>query len=207
MARSCGISVAPSRVVKVGERDVLLVRRFDRDKTAKGYTRARMISGLTLLRADELPDARDRWSYIVLAEELRRIAAEPKKDAAELFRRMTFNALISKIDDHPRNHALIAKDRDWRLSPAYDLTPSPVIARDRRDLAMTCGDMGRFANAKNILSQHPRFLLDADEAKAIVSEMTERVRATWYDVVRANGVSDKDAEAVRGAFVYDGFSR
>jgi serine/threonine-protein kinase HipA len=82
-----------------------------------------------------------------------------------------------------------------------------VIAQDRRDLAMSCGDIGRFANAKNILSQHPRFLLDADEAKAIVSEMTERVRATWYDVVRANGVSDKDAEAIRGAFVYDGFSR
>jgi hypothetical protein len=25
----------------------------------------------------------------------------------ELFRRICFNALISKIDDHPRNHALI----------------------------------------------------------------------------------------------------
>ena len=37
---------------------------------------------------------------------------------------MSFNALISNIDDHPRNHALIAKDTDWKLSPAYDLTPA-----------------------------------------------------------------------------------
>jgi serine/threonine-protein kinase HipA len=207
LAKSCSISVATSRIETVAGKDVLLVRRFDRQKIAKGYTRARMISGLTLLRADEAVGARDRWSYVLMAEELRRVVAEPKKDAAELFRRMVFNALISNIDDHPRNHALIARERDWQLSPAYDLTPSPVIAQDRRDLAMTVGDMGRLANAKNLLSQHARFLIDADEARAIISEMTERVRATWYDVVRAQAVSEKDAELIRGAFVYEGFSR
>jgi serine/threonine-protein kinase HipA len=205
LARSCGISPAASRVEKVAGKDVLLVKRFDREKTEKGYARARMISGLTLLRADEARD--DRWSYVLMSEELRRVVGEPKKDAPELFRRMVFNALISNIDDHPRNHALLAKERDWKLSPAYDLTPSPVIAQDLRDLAMTVGDTGRFANAKNLLSQHGRFLLEADEAKSIVSEMTKKVRATWYDVARAQGVSDKDAESIRGAFVYEGFSR
>jgi serine/threonine-protein kinase HipA len=206
LARTCGISVATSRVETVAGKDVLLVKRFDREKTGKGYTRARMISGLTLLRADEAPEERKRWSYVVLSEELRRVVKEPKRDAPELFRRMTFNALISNIDDHPRNHALIAKDRDWRLSPAYDLTPSPVVARDRRDLAMEIGDLGRFANAKNILSQHTRFLLEQDEAKAIVSEMTDKLRTTWYDVVRAQGVTEKDAETIRSAFVYEGLS-
>jgi len=181
--------------------------RFDRTKTARGYTKSRMISGLTLLRADEATDARDRWSYVLIAEELRRVAKEPKGDVPELFRRMTFNALISNLDDHPRNHALTAKERDWRLSPAYDLTPSPVIAQDRRDLAMEIGDQGRYANAKNLLSQHTRFLLQEGEAKTIVSNMTDKVRATWYDVVRGQGVSEKDAETIRGAFVYDGFFR
>ena len=205
LARRCGLNVAASRIVTVAEKDVLLVRRFDREKTAKGYTRARMISGLTLLRAEEA--VKDRWSYVLLSEELRRVVEEPKKDAAELFRRMVFNALISNIDDHPRNHALLAKEREWKLSPAYDLTPSPVIAQDRRDLAMEAGDQGRFANAKNLLSQHTRFLLEQDEAKSIVSNMTEQVRATWYDLVRAQGVTEKDAEAIRAAFIYEGFSR
>jgi serine/threonine-protein kinase HipA len=205
LAKSCGISVANSCVETVAGKDVLLVRRFDREKTAKGYTRARMISGLTLLRAEEAPGAGDRWSYVLMAEELRRVVEAPKKDAPELFRRMVFNALISNIDDHPRNHALVAKEREWWLSPAYDLTPSPVIARDRRDLAMEVGDQGRFANAKNLLSQHTRFLLDADEAKAIVFRMTERVKATWYDVSRAQGVNERDAEVIKGAFVYEGF--
>jgi serine/threonine-protein kinase HipA len=165
-----------------------------------------MVSGLTLLHADEAPDMRTRWSYVILVEELRRVVAEPRKDARELFFRMCFNALISNIDDHPRNHAVIAKERDWKLSPAYDLTPAPVIAQERRDLAMECGDMGRYANAKNILSQRARFLLDEDEAVKIVGDMKERVAASWYDTVRASGVSEGDAEIIRGAFVYEGFS-
>ena len=207
LAKSCGISVATSRIETVGGKDVLLVKRFDREKTVKGYTKSRMISGLTLLRADEAVGARDRWSYVLLSEELRRVAREPKKDAPELFRRMAFNALISNIDDHPRNHALIAKEREWQLSPAYDLTPAPQIAQDRRDLAMEVGDQGRFANAKNVLSQHTRFLLEEEQAKAIVSDMTDKVRATWYDVVRGQGVTEKDAETIKSAFVYEGFLR
>jgi len=204
LARSCGVSAARSRIENVGGKDVLLVQRFDRERTTKGYVRARMISGLTLLRAEESPLQRDRWSYVLMAEELRRVVHDPKKDAAELFRRMCFNALISNSDDHPRNHALIAFDRDWRLSPAYDLTPSPSVSQ-QRDLALVCGDSGRLAKAKNLLSQCSRFLLDEQEAKSIISSMTEQVRAAWYSTLRAHGVSDRDAETVRGAFAYEGF--
>ena len=207
LAKQCGISTAESRVEKVGGSDVLLVKRFDRYRTGKAYTRARMISGLTVLQAEEMADQRERWSYILMAEEMRRFVAEPVRDGNELFRRMCFNALISNIDDHPRNIALIAKERDWNLSPAYDLTPSPLIAQDRRDLAMACGDLGRFANANNVLSQAARFLLEPDEAKTIVSDMTNQVQGTWYDTVRAAGVSEKDAEAIKPAFVYAGFTR
>jgi serine/threonine-protein kinase HipA len=96
---------------------------------------------------------------VLLAEELRRASANPEHDAAELFRRMCFNALISNIDDHPRNHAIIAKNRDWKLSPAYDLTPATPVSIERRDLALSIGDAGRYANAENILSQSLCFLL------------------------------------------------
>jgi serine/threonine-protein kinase HipA len=205
LARECGLRTAERKIETVGGKDVLLVKRFDREKTNKGYTRARMVSGLTILRADEAPEVRQNWSYVILVEALRRTVEEPKKDAAELFRRVCFNALISNIDDHPRNHAIIAKESSWTLSPAYDLTPSTPVSQDRRDLALDCGDQGRFANAKNILSQNARFLLDRTEAEKIVNDMKVQVEATWYNTVRASGVSEKDAEAIRGAFVYPGF--
>ena len=205
LARQCGINVSESRIETVGGKDVLLVKRFDRERTTEGYTRARMISGLTVLRSDDTHDARTRWSYVILVEELRRIVAEPEKDAHELFRRICFNALISNLDDHPRNHAFIARNLDWALSPAYDLTPSPVVSLDRRDLALVGGDQGRFANAKNLLSQHARFLLLKDEAEKIIADTREQV-GRWHDIVRACGVSENDAETIRGAFIYPGFS-
>jgi len=206
LARECGLSAAVSRIETIAGRDVLLVKRFDRQKTNGGYHRARMISGLTILRADEAPESRDRWSYVIMAEELRRVASDPARGSKELFARMCFNALISNIDDHPRNHALIAWGKDWQLSPAYDLTPSPVIPLERRDLAMSCGDHGRYASAQNILSQSARFLLKPDEAQSIVDNMTAQIKDSWYDTVRACGVTEMDAEAIQSAFVYEGFN-
>jgi serine/threonine-protein kinase HipA len=166
-----------------------------------------MISSLTVLRAEDAVTARDRWSYILLVEEMRRVVSDPKGDARELFRRIVFNALISNLDDHPRNHALIAPERSWMLSPAYDLTPAPLVNQDHRDLTMDCGDQGRFANAANILSQHARFLLEREEAEKIVAKMKEQVTKTWEDTVLASGASQRDTEAIRSAFVYPGFSR
>jgi len=207
LARSCGLTTAESRVVSVGGRDVLLVKRFDRDKTEAGYLRTRMISALTLLRAEDNDLARDKWSYVLLAEEIRRVCAEPAQNAAELFRRMCFNALISNIDDHPRNHALIAKQADWTLSPAYDLTPAVPVSMAHRDLAMECGDAGRFANASNVLSQRARFLLARDEAVATLATMQAKVRSTWYATARGAGVTEKDCGQISRAFVYPGFSQ
>ena len=205
LARACGLTSAQSRIETVGDRDVLLVRRFDREKIEDGYLRARMISGLTILRTEDTHQHRDRWSYVLLAEELRRISADPKGDAAELFRRMSFNALISNTDDHPRNHAAIAKDRDWKLSPAYDLTPSTPVSLERRDLAMNCGDQGRYANANNLLSQCARFHLERDQAEVIIATMEEQIAKSWYETVRRAGVPEKDCEAISSAFVYPGF--
>ncbi len=207
LARDSGLHAAESRIVTAGGRDVLLVKRFDREKSPDGYLRARMISALTLLRAEDSHRSRDKWSYVLLAEELRRVSASPAEDATELFRRMCFNAIISNIDDHPRNHALIAKDKNWRLSPAYDLTPAVPVSQGRRDLAMSCGNQGRYANAENLLSQSGRFLLERKAAEAMIRATEDNVRERWYAVARSAGVSERDCEQISGAFAYLGFRR
>jgi len=205
LAREHGLQTSESKVITIGGRDVLMVKRFDREKTETGYRRGRMLSALTLLRADDDYQNRQNWSYVLLAEELRRISSQPRTDAPELFRRMCFSALISNIDDHPRNHAVVAMDADWKLSPAYDLTPATPISVERRDLALECGDMGRYANAENLLSQSARFLLELDEAKNTIDEMENNVRDKWYEVARREGVTEKDCEKISSAFVYPGF--
>jgi serine/threonine-protein kinase HipA len=205
LAKACGLNIADSEVTTVGRRDVLLVRRFDRDRVENGYRRHRMVSALTLLQSDDNPSARRDWSYILLADEIRRVSMKPEADLQELFGRMCFNAVVTNIDDHPRNHAVLAKDRGWRLSPAYDLTPAPMIALERRDLAMACGNDGRYANRENLLSQKGRFLLSGEQATAILDHIVETVRNAWRPTLRRAGVSETDCEAIASAFLYEGF--
>lgn len=204
LARACGLNVADSRVTSVAGHDVLLVRRFDRDWADFGYRRHRMVSALTLLRSGDSPGERGEWSYLLLADEIRRVSARPQEDLRELFGRICFNAAVSNLDDHPRNHAILAKGRQWCLSPAYDLTPSPVVALERRDLAMTCGRFGRHANRTNLLSGHGRFLLEEAEAAAVFERITRTVREEWYIRMRRAGVSERDCRTIERAFLYDG---
>ena len=204
LARACGLQVADSRMETVADRDVLLLRRFDRERTDTGYRRHRMVSALTLLRAGDSVVDRANWSYLLLADEVRRASTDPRTDLRELFGRMCFNAVVSNLDDHPRNHAIIAPDRAWRLSPAFDLTPSPVVALDRRDLAMTCGPFGRYVNRANLLSGCGRFLLRNEEAAILFQRMVDTVRAAWRPTMRRTGVSEADCDAIRSGFVYPG---
>lgn len=114
-------------------------------------------------------------------------------------------AVVSNLDDHPRNHAILAKDRSWQLSPVYDLTPTPVIAQDTRLLAMACGMHGRLARRENLLTGHRRFLLSKEEAENIVDSIVETVKSEWDSSLRRAGASQKDCTAIASAFLYEGF--
>lgn len=205
LAKKCGLNVADSKIVTVARKDVLLVRRFDRDRMESGYRRHRMVSALTLLKSEDNLIGRHNWSYLLLADEIRRVSAFPQIDLRELFSRMCFNAIVSNLDDHPRNHAMLAKGNEWRLSPAYDLTPTPSIAQDMRFLAMTCGMNGRMACKENLISGCERFLLTKEEAENIIDNMIKIVKKEWNNTLFRAGASKKDCEAIAQAFIYSGF--
>lgn len=205
LAAGCGIRTPETRVERIGGESVLLVRRFDRDRLEGGYLRHRMVSALTVLDAEDRVTARANWSYLLLADELRRWSEFAVADRVELFRRVAFNALISNLDDHPRNHALIAPGRGWRLAPAYDLTPHPSSSVERRDLALECGPFGRMARRDNLLRGAPRFGIEPDQAGAIIDEIKQTVAAQWRGEVRRHGGTAGDCAVIEPAFVYRGF--
>ena len=118
--------------------------------------------------------------------------------------RNRFNAAVSNLDDHPRNHAILAAGRHWRLSPVFDLTPAPPVAPERRDLAMACGRFGRYANRTNLLSGAGRFLLGREEAEAIFARIADTVRDRWRAEMRGAGASRRDCREIAPAFLHDG---
>ena len=198
LAGRCKIRIPEIRVVAVGDKDVFLVRRFDRERGASGWLRRGFLSALSLMQWDEKD--RLRWDYLALADTMRRYVG--KSHVAELFRRMVFNVLVRNQDDHPRNHGFVVDGADLSLSPAYDIVPGLTRAGvgTRFQLAMSLGDRGREASVANALSRASRFGLSPGEARAITEELIETTRQ-WRTLFGDLGVSDRDVELLTPSFL------
>ncbi|WP_457329086.1 type II toxin-antitoxin system HipA family toxin [Rhizobacter sp. P5_C2] len=208
LAHAAGLRVCGTRLERVGAHDVLMLERFDREwnPQAQAYARFGLVSGLTVLDAEDGYFGRERWSYPLLADELRRWSVKSGEDRRELFRRMVFNAMVTNNDDHPRNHAMLQLQGGWRLSPAYDIVPVPMVSQERRDLALEAGRFGRAASLYNLLSQCEAFGLGTDDAKAIVSAMLDVVGG-WREFFAARGVEARSIEMLEQAMLPASFHR
>jgi serine/threonine-protein kinase HipA len=170
------------------------------------YQRYGLVSGLTVLDAEDGYTGRQRWSYLLLADELRRWSARNADDRQELFRRMVFNAMVTNNDDHPRNHALLHTGGGWRLSPAYDILPVPLVSLERRDLALEVGSFGRAASLYNILSRCSAFGLSREQAMAQIDRMLEVVRG-WRAFFARHGVAQHSIQMLEPAMLAPSFFR
>jgi serine/threonine-protein kinase HipA len=158
-------------------RSAVRVLRFDRN----GQHRHMCLSAASMLQA-EYPDnltQTDRWSYSRLADELRRVGA-PADDRKELFGRMVFNAVCGNDDDHVRNHAIVyqARERMWRLAPAFDVVANPSETPRRLSMQLA---LGRFDISREaVLADALRFGFDnRDACSAYLDELLGRMRASF----------------------------
>lgn len=208
MARAAGLRVCEARLERVGQADALLLLRFDREwnPDAQAYARYGLVSGLTILDAEDGYTGREQWSYRLLADELRRRSARPDDDRRELFARMVFNAMVTNNNDHPRNHALLRTSAGWRLSPAYDIVPVPLMSQERRDLALEVGRFGRVASLYNLLSDCGAFGLSVGEAQAQIERMLDVVRH-WREFFVRHGVEARSIEMLEQAILPECFFR
>jgi serine/threonine-protein kinase HipA len=208
LARAAGLRVCGTRVERVGDRDALMLDRFDREwnPDAGAYWRYGLVSGLTVLDAEDGHLGRERWSYLLLADELRRWSVRSIDDRRELFLRMVFNAMVTNNDDHPRNHALLQTSGGWRLSPAYDIVPVPLVSLERRDLALEVGRFGRAASLYNIRSRCHVFGLAEEEAQALIDGMLNVVRG-WREFFTQQGVEQRSIQMLEQAMLPPSFFR
>ncbi len=124
LARRAGLIVPDTRLQRVGQKRVLLVRRFD---VTKRGGRIHMVSMRTLCR--ERPGVYVT-SYTDLALALSKYSASPAEDVSTLFRHMVFNAAIGNVDDHLKNFWMLVSPSGYRLSPAFDLVPDVAQRRE-----------------------------------------------------------------------------
>jgi serine/threonine-protein kinase HipA len=138
LADAVGINASRVELSRAAGKDVLLVERFDRDKSKDGWCRRALVSALTLLELDEMM-ARYA-SYSDLATIVRHRFEAPKKTLKELFARMLFNVLCGNTDDHARNHAAFWVGRALSLTPAYDVCPQARAGNEATQAMLITGE-------------------------------------------------------------------
>jgi serine/threonine-protein kinase HipA len=175
-----------------------MMSRFDR--TADGHRRP-FCSALTALGA---ADGETR-SYLELVDVLRQDGADAPGDAAQLWRRMVFNVLISNTDDHLRNHGFLREPGGWRLSPAYDLNPMPVDVKPRIH-ALALNETDQDASLETVLGAAAYFRLDKAEA-AEVTRAVGAVVATWREVAGQHGLTANQIDRMASAFQHQDLAR
>ena len=120
LADKAGINSAKGNLQMVGSLPVAIIQRFDRVREE----RIPFLSAMSILG---LQDG-DIATYTDITECIRMYSISPINDLHELWRRIVFGVMISNLDDHLRNHGfLYAGNNQWRLSPAYDLNPMPML--------------------------------------------------------------------------------
>jgi len=194
LAALAGIRTPDNELVIVADKPVLLSRRFDRaDKT-----RIPFLSALSMMG---LKDG-DRGSYPELVDVLAQHGAQAAVDAHELYRRMTFNVLISNVDDHLRNHGFLwIGHKGWTLSPAFDLNPTPGHVRQRVLATNISLDEGT-CDLELVLSVAGYFGLGHAQAKQIIKAVASAV-ATWRGVAVAFKASKSEIQRMESAFEHD----
>ena len=198
LARKCGLNVPAVELVRVLERDIFLIRRFDRQGPARegAYVRRHFNSALSMLNAHESESSRK--SYEEIAEVIRRLSSDARADGRELFRRMVFNILVNNNDDHLRNHGFLLNGNHWDLSPLYDVVPNVQVGRER-DLAIGVGTQGRSATLENALSRCTAFYFSREQAQAEIDGLRAIVRG-WKEHFIQAGFSADQAEGFRNCF-------
>jgi serine/threonine-protein kinase HipA len=187
LAKMAGIDVAPVKMVKAANKDVVLIERFDRMHKGKNWTRKSMVSALTLFGLDEMM-ARYA-SYETLAEIIRHQFTAPKKTLKELFSRLLFNILCGNTDDHTRNHAAFWDGKQLSLTPAYDICPQGRAGNEAGQAMRIIGN-NNFSQFKTCLSAAHNFLLSKDEAYGIFEHQKSVIEQNWQAVCDAAQLSE-----------------
>ena len=168
-----------------------MTKRFDR----QGEGRIHFASAMTLLGRKDGDDAEAGASYLELAEFIMRSGSRPDADLRELWKRIVFSIAVSNTDDHLRNHGFLLDAKGWRLSPAYDINPSP----DSAGLSLAIDEHDNSLDFGLALSVAQYFRLPKPEALSIMEAICGVV-STWQERAKALGIRRTEIQLMQRAF-------
>lgn len=189
LASQAGIVTPETRLVRIGGRAVLLLDRFD----CKEGRRVAYLSGLSAIQGVD----GGTYSYLELVDFLEREGERPEEDIRELWRRILLSCAIGNTDDHMRNQGLLRGERGWRLSPLFDVNPTPG---NNPKYLSCCIDLDRLdASPQLAMESSDLFRVPRPEARTFASRLA-RVLKGWEKVASQDGIARASIERMRSCF-------
>lgn len=193
LAKSCGLNTQEWSLKKVADKDIIIIKRFDRKPQNK---RIHFLSAMSMLNAIDNDTAIN--SYLDIADAIRQYGATPQEDLLELWKRIVFSILISNTDDHLRNHGfLYVNEKGWKLSPLYDVNPS---SDNKRVLSTYITENDNSQSIDLAMKVCEYFGVKLNDAKTMVSNMRTHVSA-WNIVAQKHGLKKREIEMMESAFI------
>ncbi|RZT63909.1 serine/threonine-protein kinase HipA [Microcella alkaliphila] len=188
LAERCGVVVPARRLLPVGGRHVLAIKRFDRS----GARRIGYISALTLTRGrdGELGD------YLTITDELAAHGERVALDLEQLWLRIAVGVALHNTDDHLRNHGFLRGRTGWSLAPAFDINPEPDTAQ--RHATALGGRDTTLGMATELIALARSFGL----SEPVARERCRRVAGAisdWRAVAGATGAASGEVERMSDA--------
>ena len=203
LAARIGVNVAPVELVQALGKEALIVERFDRVPSARGWTRRAMVSALTILGESEM--SAHHLSYGEMTDQIRARFTRPDETLRELYLRLVLNILVGNTDDHARNHAAFWDGDMLTLTPAYDIAPQ-VRAAHEANQAMIIANGDRRARLETCLNATGKFLLRESEARDMIDHVVDVIRRDWADVCDEAGLPDVERRAFAGRQFFNAYA-
>ena len=141
LAKSFGLPVPAVDLLKIAEKDIFVVERYDRIKEANAIQRLHQedfcqalgIMNTSKYQNDGGPGITDIFNTIL------KVSTVPALETQKFLRYVLFNYLMGNCDSHGKNYSLLYKNNRVELSPLYDVV-STIIYSGRTDrLSMKIG--------------------------------------------------------------------
>jgi len=178
IGRRCGLEVPETTLLRAGDNEVCLVKRFDRESTDGGE--------LQRLHQEDLCQARGKPprqkyeadggpSFAECMGLVRGHSVQAVQDARGMLRWQMFNLLCGNSDGHAKNLSLLYREPGKpTLAPAYDLVCTRIYPQLSRMMALSVGGEldpdqvghGAWVSLANKLVMRPGILLTQIEGMA-----------------------------------------
>lgn len=187
MARDAGIILPETRLIRTESPDGtrhahFAVLRFDRQLIGDKWHRVHMhtAAGMLLRNYNDLD-----LDYTDLLQLTRTLTGDDQQ-VRQVYARAVFNVLAGNSDDHAKNHAfLLDSSGKWKISPAYDLTPSRLRLQPGIRSTSVLGNKNEkipLSMLKELAAEHR-----IRDPMSIIQQVSKAVRR-WGDFAKTAGI-------------------